>query len=176
MTGFAVRVGVLFLAGAAGTYWLYVLAVRKRWLFAAFGALLVAWGTWVYAPANTDVRWTMRDGWGAGSAAANKSMSAFFPSRGDYDASFVPKGRGYWAFHTIAIMYMLSLAVAVFGVELVNRALVALRGLGGRELSVVWGLGDECRLIAEGLAATAGKASVCYQGLLWPEPPLCRSS
>lgn len=128
-------------------------------MFVALGILLVAWGAWVYAPANMGRGWAWRDGWGEGSAAANKSVSAFFPSRGDYDSTVVPPGRGYWAFHTVAILYMLSLAVAVFGVELVNRARVALRR---RELNVVWGLGEEGRRIAEGLAGKTGKASVVF--------------
>lgn len=173
------RVLVLLAAGVAGTYLLFVLAVRKRWAFAGIGALLVAWGAWVYAPENAGREWTWQEGWNEGSAAANKAVSAFFPSRGDYDAPGisaergVSPGRGYWAFHTLAILYMLSLAVAVFGVELVNRWLVAWLGRcpfqlrprpvwGRRELNVVWGLGEEGRRLADGLAAVAGKSSVVF--------------
>lgn len=173
MIGFALRVGALLAIGVAVTYWLYVLALRKRWVFAGIGALLVAWGAWVYAPANAGRGWAWRDGWNEGSAAANKAVSAFFPSRGDYDAPAVPPGRCYWAFHTSAILYMLSLVVAVFGVELVNRGLVAWRGclpfqwcprpsFRRRELNVVWGLGAEEHLVAGGLAETAGKKSVVF--------------
>jgi hypothetical protein len=171
--GFALRVGALLAVGVAGTYWLYVLAVRKRWVFAGIGAVLVAWGAWVYAPENAGAGWAWQEGWNEGSAAANKAVSAFFPSRGDYDAPIVPQGRCYWAFHTAAILYMLSLAVAVFGVELVNRGLVAWRrwlpfqwkpkpSLHRRELNVVWGLGEEGRRMAEGLAARQGKKSVVF--------------
>lgn len=173
MMGFAFRVGALLLVGVAGTYWLYVLAVRKRWVFAGLGALLVVWGAWVYAPEKAGAGWAWKEGWNEGSAAANKAVSAFFPSRGDYDATVVTAGRGYWAFHTVAILYMLSLAVAVFGVELVNRGLVVWRGwlpfqwkprptLRRRELNVVWGLGEEGRRMAEGLAAAGGKKSVVF--------------
>ena len=173
MIGFAFRVGVLLVAGLVGTYWLYVLAVRKRWAFAGLGAVLVVWGAWVYAPESAGAGWAWREGWNEGSAAANKAVSAFFPSRGDYDAPIVPPGRCYWAFHTAAILYMLSLAVAVFGVELVNRGLVAWRGwipfqfrprpsLHRRQLNVVWGLGEEGRRMAEGLAAQLGKKSVVF--------------
>ena len=80
MIGFALRVGVLLVAGVAGTYWLYVLAVRKRWAFAGIGALLVVWGAWVYAPENAGRGWALQEGWNEGSAAANKAVSAFFPS------------------------------------------------------------------------------------------------
>ena len=173
MIGFALRVGALLLVGVAGTYWLYVLAVRKGWIFAGLGAVLVAWGAWVYAPANAGAGWKWREGWNEGSAAANKAVSAFFPSRGDYDAVGAVPGRGYWAFHTVAILYMLSLAVAVFGVELVNRGLVAWRSclpfqwrprlsLSRRELNVLWGLGEEVRRMAEGLEAREGKKTVVY--------------
>ena len=172
MMGFALRVGILLVVGVAGTYWLYVLAVRRRWAFAGIGALLVLWGAWVYAPANAGRTWAWMEGWNEGSAAANKAVSAFFPSRGDYDAPSVPQ-RGYWAFHTVAILYMLSLAVAIFGVELVNRWLVAWRGrlpfqlrpglaFRPRELNVVWGLGEEGRRLAEGLATALGKKSVVF--------------
>ena len=104
MIGFALRVGALLAIGVAVTYWLYVLAVRKRWAFAGIGAFLVAWGAWVYAPANANSGWAWKEGWNEGSAAANKAVSAFFPSRGDYDATAVPPERCYWAFHTTAIL------------------------------------------------------------------------
>lgn len=173
MIGFAFRVGVLLLVGVAGTYWLYVLAVRKRWIFASLGAVLVVWGAWVYAPENAGAEWKWEEGWNEGSAAANKAVSAFFPSRGDYDSVGAAPGRGYWAFHTVAILYMLSLAVAVFGVELVNRGLVVWRSclpfqwrprlsFHRRELNVVWGLGEEGRRMAEGLEAREGKKTVVF--------------
>ena len=73
----------------------------------------------------------------SGLSSVNKSLSSFFPSRGGYDDSEEVAGCErswyfplFWIFHFLALLYMVSIFVAVFGVELVNRVSVCLRSVG----------------------------------------------
>ena len=93
--------------------------------------------------------------------AFSKSLSAFYPSRGDYEEG---RARGqshwYWLFHALAILYVSLILAALFGAEFVCRARAWLRRRVGRSLNVFWGYSEEAKTIAEGV--DGGKDSVVF--------------
>lgn len=96
--------------------------------------------------------------------ATSKSLSAFYPSRGEYEEDY-GQSPWYWLFHFLAIMYVTAILVALFGTEFVNRVFVRCRMVCGRifrgcSVNVFWGYGEEAKTIAEGVEE--GKRSVVF--------------
>jgi len=105
-------------------------------------------------------------------ASVNKSLSSFFPSRGGYDdgGEGVDGGMAicYWLFHYFALLYMVSIFAAIFGVEIINGIKVDMkyyctlprlqlrfkRAFRPNALNVFWDACDEaCMLCENALAA-----------------------
>jgi len=84
------------------------------------------------------------------------ALPSFFLSRGDYDWPFPPETPVairmlYDIFHVAVISYMLSILLAFFGIELVNRLFVICRVLFRRPINVFWSCSDEAQCIAESM-------------------------
>ena len=92
--------------------------------------------------------------------ATSKSLSAFYPSRGEYEEDIYGQSPWYWLFHFLAIMYVTAILVALFGAEFVNRVLTYCRSWRGLPLNVFWGYGEEAKTIADGVEE--GKRSVVF--------------
>ncbi len=82
-------------------------------------------------------------------SSANRVLSAFYPSRGDYDNTPKDGWRAivYWLFHLVAILYIMMLAVSFFGIELINR--YWLKFFRRRPFDVFWGYGIEAKTLAD---------------------------
>ncbi len=82
--------------------------------------------------------------------AINRSLSSFWPSRGDYEGKY-GKSLLFWFFHTLAILYVSSVAVALFGMGLVNFGMTwcRLRFRRKKEINVFWDFSNEARWVAE---------------------------
>ena len=92
-------------------------------------------------------------------SAANRALSAFYPSRGDYDNT--PKegvsALCYWLFHLAAILYILVLAISFFCIEFRNSITLRMNGWLRRikvrrvPISVFWNYSEEGEILAENL-------------------------
>ena len=100
------------------------------------------------------------------------SVHSFFPSRGDFRA--VPFGRSggqnwiwwqsvaYFIFHWLVLVYILSIVLAVFGIELINWILIWFKVKRGKAINVFWDYGNEAWLMAHSLKDGGGRSSVVF--------------
>ena len=192
---------VIGLVGVLLTYAFYKLAISSRKLFIGLGGLLLLCGFVLYsipgkssdfsccpcvantgATAGCDTNTTMSKACGVAIQSlslVNKSLSSFFPSRGGYDDGTISKPCKrllwyelfYWGFHFLAILYMVSIFAAVFGVELINRIIVwgkcipwphlcirFSRTFRPNAINVFWDVCEESRMMCEN--AMAAKSAV----------------
>ena len=83
------------------------------------------------------------------------AFQSFFPSRGEYNdgtaATDLPLLRvcTYWIFQYAVLVYSLSIVVAFFGIELVNKMAVRWRIWNRRQVNVFWDFSNEARWLAE---------------------------
>jgi len=90
-----------------------------------------------------------------------RSLSSFFPSRGDYEAPCGVKAAEshadcdwnycYWIFHVGVLFYVLTLLIAIFGIEVVNALRIVLR-YPFLSLNVFWDSSDAAQLLADGIS------------------------
>ena len=139
---------------------LYFAMKRRMWMVVG-GVLLFLFGVGIYmgvpmsAPSST-ASVPSCDNW---LGAFSRSLSAFYPSRGEYEQHF-SQSYPYWLFHLFAILYVTAIVVMLFGAELLNRGFLLCRKLGRRPLNVFWGFGEEAKTIAKGVEE--GKNSVVF--------------
>ena len=112
----------------------------------------MGWLGWMLQPSTS----TTADGV---MEAFSRSLSAFYPSRGDYESEF-SQSYLYWLFHFFAILYITAIIVMLFGTEFVNRGFLLCRRLAGRPMNVFWGFCEEAKTIASGVVE--GKDSVVF--------------
>lgn len=110
----------------------------------------------------------------------NRTASTFFPSRGDFEDVGEPKqlpGRAWWTliyhvFHFLVVLYVVSLALSIFGQLFLNK----LRRWWWRKSSpagsgyVFWGDGDAARILAEDVVNEARKKTGCKTRVLFLLP------
>ena len=87
-------------------------------------------------------------------AAPNRTLAAFFPSRGGFES--VPKGSGkegwrihYFVFHSVVIFYIALLMFAILGRGIVNR--MNKWFIRWKRLNVFWGRSDAGLLLARSI-------------------------
>ena len=87
-------------------------------------------------------------------AAPNRTLAAFFPSRGGFES--VPKGEGkerwrihYFVFHSVVIFYIALLTFAILGRGIVNR--MSKWFIRWKRLNVFWGRSDAGLLLARSI-------------------------
>lgn len=87
-------------------------------------------------------------------AAPNRTLAAFFPSRGGFES--VPRGPGkekwgihYFVFHSVVIFYVALLTFAIFGRGIVNR--MNKWFIQWKRLNVFWGRSDAGLLLARSI-------------------------
>ena len=112
-------------------------------------------------------------------SSVNRTLSAFYPSRGDYDDTPPPGWTGlrYWLFHLAAILYIFALAVSYFGIELMNVASLWLYKLTRKkwlrflvrqsELNVFWEAGQESEALAEQMPIKDVAFAISTGGRSW---------
>ena len=97
-------------------------------------------------------------------SASSKSLSAFYPSRGEYEDDDYGQSSWYWLFHVLVILYVSFILVALVGAEFLNRVRIGIRryvgGFFGLHINVFWGYSDEAKTIAGGV--DEGKGSVVF--------------
>ena len=83
------------------------------------------------------------------------AFQSFFPSRGEYNdgtaVTNLPLLRvcTYWIFQYVVLVYSLSIVVAFFGIEFVNKMAVRWRIRNRRQVNVFWDFSNEARWLAE---------------------------
>lgn len=96
--------------------------------------------------------------------APNRAVSAFFPSRGGFEAIAKSNDRQlrlhYFAFHTAVLFYVALLTFAIFGRGLVNRVHKWLTPW--RRLNVFWGRSDAGLLLARNITETTVRGQVFF--------------
>ena len=81
-------------------------------------------------------------------AAVNQSLSAFWPSRGGYDKSYLDSWF-YWLFHSLVLLYVGLAIIAILWKSLFNSLSVIIRlGIFNKETNVFWDFCDEARWMA----------------------------
>lgn len=155
--------GEFWIAGilAVGVGFLFVKVVaRRKWMLYG-GILLALFGFAVYM-------WPeVFDGQGESRgilAAVSKSFSAFYPSRGGFENEF-QWSSWYWLYHTLAIIYVTMILVALFAGEFLNWTLIFLRKSLRLmrfkvPINVFWGYSEEAKALAQGL--DDGRDSVVF--------------
>ena len=150
---YILRVVVAPLATLALAAWLARIAVRRKCVMVLLGLFLLVVGCAAYANKAGFLE------------PFCNAMSSFFLSRGEYDwpspsnASAVVRML-YGLFHVLVVSYMLSILLAFFGIELVNRLFVACRVLFRRPINVFWGCSDEAQCIAKSMAGVEWRSVV----------------
>ncbi len=125
-----VPVAILFSAALLARF----VVIRHEYLMMFVGFALIVFGCVVYFRPGEILE------------PACRTFSSFFPSRGDFESSYGESW--YFLFHACAIVYLLSLLLAFFGIGLVNRLFIAMRKVFRRRLEVFWGYCDEARCLA----------------------------
>ena len=96
--------------------------------------------------------------------APNRTVSAFFPSRGGFEAIAKSNNRQlrlhYFAFHTVVLFYVALLTFAIFGRGLVNK--VRKWTTPWRRLNVFWGRSDAGLLLARNITETTVRGQVFF--------------
>ncbi len=112
-------------------------------------------------------------------SSVNRTLSAFYPSRGEYDDTPPPGWGGlkYWLFHLAAILYILTLAVSYFGIELINAASLWMRKQAKKwrlgafvrqsELNVFWDAGQESEALAGQMPSKSVVFAIAAGGRSW---------
>ena len=100
------------------------------------------------------------------------SIHSFFPSRGDFRT--VPVGQpcgpewkcwqsvAYFAFHWLVLVYLLSIVLAIFGIELINWTLICFKVWRGRAINVFWDYGNESWWMAHSLKGNGDSSCVVF--------------
>ena len=190
---------LLIIISILATFSFYWLALNHRTAFLSVGGVILLLGLFAYATPNFN-----SCGWIAfieGCATINKTLSAFFPSRGGYDnddnktkvmmqsdneysktnekqknEDEHPKGISegekeddktvksnvqlekecvnhsvfvsvlYWFFHLLAFLYVVSIAIAILGIEFIN--LLRIKFIN-KPQNVFWGIYDEAMMLYE---------------------------
>ena len=104
-----VPVAILFSAALLARF----VVIRHEYLMMFVGFALIVFGCVVYFRPGEILE------------PACRTFSSFFPSRGDFESSYGESW--YFLFHACAIVYLLSLLLAFFGIGLVNRLFIAMR-------------------------------------------------
>ena len=128
-------------AALALVAWFARVAIRHRYVMILAGLFLLMAGCAIYSEKGSLL------------APVCNALSTFFPSRGDFGPLSPSGGVGgssqlYYAFHFAAMIYVLSVLLAFFGISLVNRLFVACRVLFRRPVSVFWDCPGEARRLA----------------------------
>ena len=98
------------------------------------------------------------------------SIHSFFPSRGDF-RTLPPTAKPMWSwwqsaayfvFHWLVLVYILSIVLAVFGIELINWILIAIKVRWGKAINVFWDYSNEAWLMAHSLNDGDGRSSVVF--------------
>ena len=132
-------------------------AMKRRIWMVLVGVALFLFGVGIYMGwMVTSSTSTVSDNW---MGAFSKSLSAFYPSRGEFEHAF-SRSCLYWMFHLFAILYVTAIVVMLFGTEFVNRGFLLCRKICRRPLNVFWGFSEEAKTIAEGVEE--GKKSVVF--------------
>lgn len=153
---YILRVVVAPLATLALAAWLARIAVRHRYVMLLLGLLLLIVGC---------AAWSNYKHLGFFEPVCN-ALPSFFLSRGDYDWPFKAGTPAiteilYDVFHVAVICYVLSILLAFFGIELVNRFSVTYRVVFRRQINVFWGCSKEAQCLAESMARE-GRSSVVF--------------
>jgi len=87
-------------------------------------------------------------------AAPNRTLAAFFPSRGGFESVLKDKGKEKWrihyfVFHSVVIFYIALLTFAIFGRGIVNR--MSKWFIRWKRLNVFWGRSDAGLLLARSI-------------------------
>lgn len=151
------REDIACVVGVAIFVALLCFAMKRRIWIVLFGVVLFLFGVgiymgWMFPPYTA----AASEGW---MGACSKSLSAFYPSRGEYEQDF-SESCLYWLFHLFAILYVTAIVVMLFGAEFVNRGFLLCRKICRSPLNVFWGFGEEAKTIAKGVAE--GKGSVVF--------------
>ena len=163
-----VLVGALFylsvLLNAGWCFYLFAPVVRIRLFNAVLFMALFVWGCmlYFYSPA--------REGnYNQGKIerqieAPNRTVAAFFPSRGGFESIARSNDRGlrlhYFTFHTFVLFYVALLTFAIFGRGIINR--VHKWVTPWRRLNVFWGRSDAGLLLARNIVETTVRDQVFF--------------
>ena len=156
MTEFLVTGGVALAVGGLCMKF----AMRRKWMLVV-GFVLALFGFAIYMwPGFFGVDKESQ----GGLAAVCEALSAFYPSRGGFEAKF-ESSAWYWLFHLLAIIYISMILVVLFAGELVNWCLIAWRCLLDRfmnrsPINMFWGYSAEAKILAQGI--DDGKGSVVF--------------
>lgn len=114
-----------------------------------FGGMRIVSTPPVQRPQEKSAEGEFRRGLDEYIGAILNSLSSFFPSRGDY-----PKTEkvGYWLFHAVVMLYVVSVLLAVFGIECANWIRLLACRLSRRRMNVFWGYGEEADLLARAVS------------------------
>ena len=152
---YILRVVVAPLAMLVLAAWLARIAVRHRYVMLFLGLFLLLTGS---------AAWSNSNHLDFFEPVCN-ALPSFFLSRGDYDWPFsagtpVATRILYDFFHVAVIIYMLSILLAFFGIELVNRLFVVCRALFRRPINVFWGCSEESQCLAESMVGAERRSVV----------------
>ena len=96
--------------------------------------------------------------------APNRTVSAFFPSRGGFEAIAKSNDKQlrlhYFVFHTVVLFYVALLTFAIFGRGIVNRVHKWLTPW--RRLNVFWGRSEAGLLLARNITETTVRGQVFF--------------
>ena len=167
LVGFALSLALSLLGAYACTH-----VIRMKKCLVWVGFTLLVFGCAVYYAHYSHVEGN--DGkclWVNCLQSANSTLSSFFPSRGGYEETLNGASLSvwYWLFHLLAMIYVTTIIVSVFGVNFCNRLWLKWRlskcrrvFCGRAPMNVFWGDGLESEATAYGLAVKAGKTvSAC---------------
>lgn len=157
----------------AGLYFLSV-CVFAGWLFYVFSAIfrtafvralvfvgLFVWGSIAYFLMPVDAFNRERTIPERLVEAPNRTLAAFFPSRGGFEQIGEKGSRvHYYIFHSVVIFYIASLMFALFGRGTVNRMWRLL--VDGRRLNVFWGVTPASLLLADDIICSTLDQEVLF--------------
>ena len=164
----SIFLGTLFylsvMANAGWGFYLLAPIVRIRLFNALLFMGLFVWGCMLYfcspvREGNYEQSITERQ-----IEAPNRTVSAFFPSRGGFEA--IAKSNDtqlrlhYFIFHTVVLFYVALLTFAIFGRGFVNRVHKWLTPW--RRLNVFWGRSDAGLLLARNITETTVRGQVFF--------------
>ena len=124
-------------------------AVRHKRLMLCVGVCIAIFGCCIY--------WDRSAHW---IVAVCNSIYSFFPSRGDFGQKSVdPVSLWYSVFHGVVMVYVLSLILAVFGIELVNKCMILWRGMRNQPINVFWDYSNEAWNLAKSIECSGTECS-----------------
>ena len=152
------------MANAGWGFYLLAPVVRIRLFNALLFMGLFVWGCMLYfcspvREGNYEQSITERQ-----IEAPNRTVSAFFPSRGGFEAIAKSNDKQlrlhYFIFHTVVLFYVALLTFAIFGRGFVNRVHKWLTPW--RRLNVFWGRSDAGLLLARNITETTVRGQVFF--------------